>query len=342
MLNRRVYLVLIPALLAVAAAFSQAADDDIFRVECNGKTPPACPSGSNGVMLVAKGAVRTATRNPNQDVVFSSIDPSYTQAMVFRKGYTPAYRNEVVWTSASDVLEVTLEKQFNLPIRIWAICPDANGDCSRPLDEAYLRSFKTNANVVLRSERVGVRLVAAEGELFSDKARTEPGAFDFKNFSAGLCADFYTWVEGGPGTRRLDRAVNIYVVSDVDGLPKRGRECSKTWKTVVVGAKADWTTMLHEVGHALSLGDLPINGVAWDGDDERAKENFMYSDTDLSTRRYFTEAQIFRVHVNDASAAHPLWDPNAVPSRSCGVIDDRAVKAMPPCPILKERVWPEP
>lgn len=337
----RVYLLMIPLLLTVAAALSQTAND-MVRVECNSNSPPTCPSGSNGVMLVAKGAVRTATRGPSLDVGFSSIVPTYTQVMVFRRGYRPAYQKDVVWTQASDVLKLTLEKQFDLKIRIWALCPDVNGDCSRPLDEDYFRSFKTEANVVLRSERVGIRLVAAGGELFSDTARTEPGASNFKNFSAADCPAFDTWVERGLGTRGLDDAVNIYVVSDVRGLPKWGWNCSRTWKTVVVGAKADWTTILHEVGHTLSLGDLPMDGVAWDGDDARAKKNFMYSETDQKTRKFFTEAQIFHVHLNESSAVHTLSNPKAERVRYCGGIDDRAENAIPPCPILKERVWLEP
>jgi hypothetical protein len=184
-------------------------------------------------------------------------------------------------------------------------------------------------------------LVAAAGGLFSNTAKTEPGATGFKNFRADNCGAFDTWVKSGPGTRGLVNAVNIYVVSDVNGTPKRGWNCSTTWKTVVVGAKADWTTILHELGHTLSLVDLPMGGVAWDGDDATAKKNFMYSDTDETTREFFTEAQIFRVHLNDVSAVHTLSNPNATPVFYCGNIDDRAETTIPPCPILKERVWPE-
>jgi hypothetical protein len=240
-----------------------------------------------------------------------------------------------MWTSSPVTL--TMEKQIDLKIRFWALCPDEAGDCSHPMNAAdtdYYKDFKTDANAVLRSERVGIKLVAADGQLFSDTVRTEPGASDFKKFGQDKCGLFNEWVTAAPG-RSLASAINIYIVFTVDESSTRGVECSTNErKMVFIGASIAWETILHEIGHTLSLEHVPSTGVAWDGD---VKENFMHGNSD--TRKYFTEAQIFRIHVNDSSAVNALFNPGHAIVFSCGSTDEEAKTKV--CPALGKRIWPE-
>ena len=334
MSNWRIHFSLIAAIFLVVAAL-HSAGDAVIELECNSSNPPTCPSGSNGVMLVAKDKdlVLKDTQAPNQDVIFSSIEPEYKRVMAFRKGYKPAYLKDVVWTSSP--LKLKMEKQIDLKIRFWALCPDEAGDCSHPLsasDTEYLKSFKTKANAVLRSERVGIRLVAAGGQLISDTLRTEAGASDFKNYGIEDCIDFKNWVMAD-AKRSLDNAINIYLVSKVDNELERGRECqSDKRKLILIAANIDQKTILHEIGHTLSLEDLPADDVTWDGEIE---ENYMHEDS--SKRKYFTEAQIYRIYVNDKSAVNQL--PPGPIVVYCGGTDADAKKAE--CPKLAERIWTE-
>src|SRR5262245_48438266 len=167
MSNWRVYFSLI-VMLSVAGAAVYPSTNAVIQVQCNSNNPPSCPSGSNGAWVLAKNKdLLEDTRIPNQDIVFSDIEPDYTQVMVFRVGYKPGYMKNVMWTSSP--LTLTMDKQIDLPIRIWALCPDEGGDCSHPMTaddtKYYKKDFKTQANTVLRSERVGIRLVAADGQL---------------------------------------------------------------------------------------------------------------------------------------------------------------------------------
>jgi len=322
-------------LFCVAAALYPSADG-VIQVKCNSSNPPSCPSGSNGAWVIAKDKkLLQDTSSPNQDIVFSDIQPEYKQLMVFRKGYKPAYMKDVMWTSSPVTL--TMEKQIDLKIRFWAVCPDDAGDCSHPLttdDTDFYKEFKTDANAVLRSERVGIRLVAADNQLFSDTVRTQSGATDFKNFGVEKCGEFNTWVKAAPG-RSLDTAINIYIVSTVDGYSQRGVECSTNErKMVIIGATIAWETILHEIGHTLSLPDLPSEEIAWDGD---VKENFMHGNSGI--RKYFTEGEIFRIYVNDSSAVNTLFNPGHSITFSCGSSDDDAKTNV--CPPLGKRIWSE-
>jgi hypothetical protein len=234
-----------------------------------------------------------------------------------------------------------LDKQIDLKIRFWALCPDETGDCSHPItaeDNGFLKTFKIHANATLRSERVGIRLVAADtdNQLVSDVLRTEPGAAGFKRFTIDDCGSFNTWVGTDPMKRSLSNAINIYLVTTVDGDTVSGLECpSDTRKIILIGAKIAWDTILHEIGHTLALRDLPWEGVTWDGP---ISENFMKHSS--TRRKYFTEGQIFQIHVNDSSAVNTLQHPGTSPKFFCGSTDEAARNNG--CPQLRERVWPEP
>ena len=328
---------IIAAMLALAAVLLPAARDEAVRLTCaTGPAAPQCPAGSHGVLLVAKAAVLKDTGSANHDVTFKGVDSSYTQVMAFRTGYKPAYKKAVVWNGASNPLELKFEDRVDLPIRVWIVCPDRDGNCSKPLTssrETYLKDFVTNANSVLNSERVGIRLVPANNILISDNASTRSGASDFGKFNSRKCPELLSWATSDPGNRWLDATINIFVVSKVDRLGSNGYNCSNgTKKLVVVGATVTWKTILHETGHSLSLIDLPRKDVEWDGDQ---KENFMRSYS--NRRKYFTEAEIFRIWVNDISAVVGV----SPPQRNCGLSDADGESERPPCPQLVERVWPE-
>jgi len=122
-------------------------------------------------------------------------------------------------------------------------------------------------------------------------------------------------------------------MSEVRAKPGNGINCSRgVPQLIVVGAGTTWGTILHEVGHSLSLQDLPNPDVAWDGDQ---LDNFMRSES--RQRKYFTEGEIYRIYQNDVSFLKGVDPPNFY----CGSSDADADKQDPPCPKLQERVWPE-
>lgn len=321
----------------------------VVRVECGQGAAANCPAGSTGLMLISTKGVKTRIRSTNNVFNLSSIDSTYTQAMAFRAGYKPAYRENITWTTSPIIL--TLEDQVELPIRFWAICPDNNGDCTQPLNAdqvTFLNSFIPHANSTLLDERVGIRLVEATGGLISDGTRSEPGAADLKFFGDTDCSKLLDWINLGRPRRTLNGAINIYLVSTVDNSAARGSFCASAGGsspnnnfTIALAASADWTTILHEIGHTLSLPDLPRDGVGWTGSEEFQKANFMYSATDQSTRQYFTEGQIYRIFVQSKSAAQLMANPSISITRYCGGTDANARAEVPPCPLMQKRVWPE-
>jgi hypothetical protein len=280
-------------------------------------------------MLVAKTTIRTG-KSTTGTVTFSRIDDAYKQVIAFRPAKAPAYMQGLTWTSAADSLALSFEDAYELPVRIWAICPGEDGDCtSLPASRVnYYKAFLTKSNGVLRRERVGITLIAASGMLISDETGKADNPTKFKDFRSADCEPFRDAVMG---KRAGPDAINIYVVSMVHGEPGLAWNCDfATPKIAVAGAKADWTTLLHEVAHNFALDDVDPLASTWDSPPE---ENFMYSNTNQSTRRFFTEGQIFRAHFSARSVVNTILHKRIPDERDC-----RDANASP-CPALQARVW---
>jgi hypothetical protein len=335
---QRTYLWILGALAALGG-LSQTGDDKIDLKCDSGSSAPQCPAGSaNGVLLVAKTTIRWKQETSNS-ISWGAIQDAYSQVMAFRRGRAPSYKKDLTWQSAAKTIELTYRDRVALPVKVWVICPAENpdGTCKAltPSGETYLKNFRVKANTVLNAERVGVRLVSATSGFISDETQKPDNPVGYKNFDSAKCPEFFEVV------KKLGKvasgAINIYLVLQMDGSPARGVNCSNDeaqW--AVVGHNADWSTILHEIGHSLKLDDIDSRAATWDTD---PKENFMYSNTDESTRKFWTEGQIFRAHRNDASAI------NSFAGRPlefyCGMTNQAAEDARPPCPKLEARIWPD-
>jgi hypothetical protein len=278
---------------------------------------------------------------------FGRIDEAYTQVIAFQRGRAPAYKKDLVWTANSESVTLSFTARVELPIRIWIICPDELAVCDGPLtqaDRSYLTSFRVNANAVLNAERVGIRLVKAGGVLISDETQASDNPKDFANFNSGFqCSQFLARVSGLSPPKIVPGAFNLYVVATVDGSPSRGYNCSDgPHQWAVIGATGAWPTMLHEIGHTLALDHVDQWSATW-GDPvwgpSDARDNYMYSNSD--TRMFFTEGQTFRAHFNPGSAINKLLSIHTADERYCGLYNSDAEHAVPPCPKLEMRVWPD-
>jgi len=325
---------------AIAALVGQSGDDEV-KLECvSGASTPQCPSGANnGVLLVAKTTYQNGTSNSNTVTFSGNVNRNYTQALSFRRGRAPGYQKGVAWTSSPNTVTLQYPGPVGLPLKIWVLCPaeQPDGTCA-PLDSGlqdYLNSFRTQSNSALNWERVGVRLDKAETAWIADETQNQ-ALTPYKDFDDDKCEDLYNKVSSLSPKKIKDGAVNLYLVLTVNGYPNKAYECLGR-HLAVVGASADWTTMLHEIGHTLALDDIDPRESTWDYD---AKRNFMYSNTDQG-RKFYTEGQTFRIHFNRNSALNALLKLRPADERYCGISNQDAENETPPCPKLEARIWPD-
>ena len=329
----RAHVLMIAAALTVAVGFALAADDATVKLECTSVVTAQCPSGtSSGVVLISARDTIAAPPTTKSTLTFGSVDDSFKEAMAFRRGSAPAYKH-VTWTTAETL---AFTDRVELPLRIWAVCTDDAGTCPALTStrRTQLEKIVTHANGKLNGERVGIMLVPANGTLISD----ESGTGDLTELKdVDDCAAFKEKAAMLSPARVVTTALNIYVVHTVrvrgEAGPGFGQDCSdRTKKVAVVGRKASWRTVLHEIGHMLALEHVEETASNWGSD---PKENFM---RDFSaTRKFFTEGQIFRVHLGQRSALNDLLNRYPTDKRFC----DPSTAALP-CPKPNERVWDEP
>lgn len=313
------------ALFAGLAIQSQTPPDQIvFRC---GDARTDCPANSDGGILLLSSNKERSHMAPGKSIDLGQMDASFTQLMAFRQGWAPKFL-KIRWRSGKDTQNVIFAPRVKLPVRIWVICADpASVNCSPDASQrAGFEDFVRKSNTLLDTERVGIELVAAAGGLISDESATS-GFRDVRHVES--CGDVND-AAANLG-KKLANTVNIYVVSTY----KQRSNMSCATVIAVVGSKAHWGTVLHEIGHLLRLDH--VDGLSWEGD---ASQNIMYSDTD-DTRSFFTEGQIFRSYMNAGSILNTYRIvTHASDERDCGQFSTRP-EGSPSCPSLEERVWPD-
>jgi hypothetical protein len=329
------------ALLAAAATaiLSQIPSDSVTLQCLVAGAPAACPSGvENGVLLISKSNTR-ADIPPSVASIISvgNVAASYHQVVSFRSDRAPGIDTSPTWAPSYKQVTVKYPELIQVPLQVWVVCPyDANDGQCGAFDKNAMNQFLIDANAVLQSERVGIRLIQAApaaGWVSDETANTQ--LQNFLEFRHTKCVALNAALASS-GKKRPD-AVNLYLVKDVDLNSDWGHTCLSDplipGSVSVVGHKTTANTMLHEIGHALSLVHVTPNQ-PWDG---RRDENYMFAYSDV--RQYFTEGQTFRIHFDSGSAINTLGLRNES-TRACGDTDEDAKNVSPPCPPVGARIWP--
>ena len=325
----RVSVLTIAVPLTVAVAVSLAAENLTVTLECaDVPTTPQCPSGTSGGLLISPTDTRKA-RVTKRPLTFENVDNSFKEVMVFRRDRAPAFK-QVTWTTAETLALKSGHEE--LPVRIWAVCTDEQGTCptlTAARQKTLGEDMVAKLNSILAGERTGIKLVPpAGGTLISDESGTRALT---EHRVVASCEDFKrTAVEANKFAKG---ALNIYIVHTVQidegEEPETDHACSNFEDLAAIGATGGRFLVLHEIGHMLALDHVVEKGSSWGSDPEK---NFMEASS--NTRKYFTEGQIFRMHLGWGSAIDVLLNSHPNDRRDC----DSSSPALP-CPKPNERVW---
>ena len=277
--------------------------------------PPTTATGGCGVP-VSLGVVEEASNGGNQLAAFT-------------KGMAPQLRPSVAWNN-----NATVAVQFTDPkpvkVKFWVLYTAS--DCDINCMRNWVSGFLTWANELLSEERAGIKLEAADGTAVvrDETQNSNPTVKDYQWVSETKdCKE--NKLSSLKAVLHEAGALNLYLVKQVGSSTSNGTICilpPPVRDMAFVARKAEYGTMLHEIGHLLGLQHSDY--VA-----ELGPTNVMYSYS--SNRKYLTEGQVFWMHFADRSALPVLPGGAGALKRNC----DSAVKPDKPCPHWKESIWQE-
>jgi hypothetical protein len=121
--------------------------------------------------------------------------------------------------------------------------------------------------------------------------------------------------------------INVYLVDSVDGSTSRGNACQIGGPFVAIASTAGTDLLSHEMGHDLALTHIDDLTTNFD------QTNIMHSAS--NTRAFVTEGQLFRMHLQPASAVNATYGVRpGQPTRDCP--RDTVSRI---CPSIEKRLW---
>jgi len=231
--------------------------------------------------------------------------------------YRPAALQGVSWLTwfGDQTVDVNLHDQIRVPITFWVLSSPFNTNQTRA------NNFWFAMQTVYWPERVGLLFTPTTVRDATGNAnRTKYLAFTCGNGNANM-----TKMQSDIG---FDSGrINIYLVDSVDGSTSRGNACQIGGPFVAIASTAGTDLLSHEMGHDLALTHIDDLTTNFD------QTNVMHSAS--NTRAFLTEGQLFRAHLQPASAINATYGvrPGQV-TRDCP--RDTVSRT---CPAIQKRLW---
>ena len=274
-------------------------------------------SGSpNGVLLTDGFSTGYAGFTTNGDSVNVGARAGGGEAVGLSQ-YRPAALQSVSWMTwfANQTVDVNLHDQIRVPITFWILSTPFNTNQTRA------NNFWFAMQTVYWPERVGLLFTPTTiRDATTNSKRTNYLAFTCGNNNANM-----TKMQSDIG---FDAGrINVYLVDSVDGSTTRGNACQIGGPFVAIASTAGTDLLSHEMGHDLALTHIDDLTANFD------QTNIMHSAS--NSRAFITEGQLFRMHLQPASAVNATY----------GVRPGQTTRDCPrdtvsrTCPAVQKRLW---
>ena len=270
----------------------------------------------NGVLLTDGFSTAYAGRTTPTDTVDVGRHFGGGEAIGFSE-YRPAAYRTVLWLTlfGNQPVDIDLHDQVRVPMTFWVLSTPFATNSSRA--DAFWFAMQTT----YWPERLGLLFTP----YFTRDATTNANASKYRAFTCGSGNANMTGLRNDIGFD-VGR-INVYIVDSVDGSTSRGNACEIGGPFVAIAATAGVDLMSHEMGHNIALthvDDLATNFNV---------TNVMHSAS--NSRQFLTEGQLFRAHLQPASAINAIYGvrPGQV-TRDCPRDTTSRI-----CPAIEKRLW---
>jgi hypothetical protein len=283
--------------------------------------------------------------------------PHTGEMIVFADNRPPLTVSKVDWKTDGTTIDVTLPGIINVPIKIWIVNSDNPNGLTYSVIKDQAVAAVVRANQIYLNEKQGIVLTPdSVVDNYKDKTN-DSNASQFSRFTCLTMANNIKTLIG-----HQSGMLNVYYVAQADkeGLsgsysPYYGTFCNDV---IAVGIKAGDDLLVHELGHAFSLGHVgdPFYASAFD------QLNVMHESS--TWRAYLTEGQTYRQVTNSPESAlnnpaiysfTPPITPPGSPLRNCRHFLSREVRVdiggihnlsqwvqqseKSDCPVVEKRIW---
>jgi hypothetical protein len=227
--------------------------------------------------------------------------------------YRPARVQSVSWSGQT--VDVNLGDQIRVPLSFWILSTPFSTNSQRA--DAFWFAMQTT----YWPERVGLLFTPTT----THDATNAPNVATHRAFTCGNNNANMTSMRNDVG---FDAGrINVYVVDSVDGSTSRGQACQIGGPFVAIAATAGTDLLSHEIGHDLALTHIDDLTGSFD------TTNVMHSAS--NSRAFVTEGQLFRMHLEPASAINAVYNVRpGQPTRTCA--RDTTSRT---CSAIAKRLW---
>ncbi|CAG7856312.1 hypothetical protein MCAMS1_00743 [biofilm metagenome] len=252
-----------------------------------------------------------------------SNSPQTNEVVGFTNDRPPKFIN-TPWTPSSDKFNLDFPSEIRIPVTVWIV----KGPFADQKQHAIEACIRTSG--IWHDERMGVifspfNIIDATGD------PDAPTHYVFPN-GDGVQGENNGWKPLRDNIGFIPGQLNIYWVDTVDGFTDSG--WSNFGAQIAMGKNSGDELLVHEIGHAFSLEHVNVNVPPNFDIAEFDEENIMHNASD--TRKYVTEGQLFRSHLNLSSILNVLY--NVRPGEFTRTCNNSTITTSE-CPGTQKRIW---
>ena len=282
------------------------------------------------------------SNNTNINVGKLKLATESNEVVGFTNDRPPTYLN-TPWKDGNDNFNLRFPSKIQIPVTVWIVQGPFEDPDPKKSQKQHAIEAQISTSEIWYNERMGVAFGRFNIIDATNPSKYPKAHYHFAFGDANNGVSDIEWQQLRDDIGFVDGQINVYWVNTVEGDTSNGIINFKDNKDkIVMGRNTPDDVLVHEVGHAFSLRHINLHSHDNDSNAEFNQENVMQGDSPPETRKYFTEGQLFRAHMQPDSSLNCLYkilSPERIRSCCNHPLDCDVIAATASCPALQKRIW---